>query len=136
MTHIPPDDLLHARSFHNAAKTLAAAFRAGEHIFPEADASPVVFMYRHAVELFLKAIVLGEGGNFLETEPDPISVGKTHSLPWLAQFVCQIVAALKWKAQFTCESIQSLVDFKAVVEEINAADPGSYVFRPPVVASE
>jgi len=31
---------------------------------------PVVFTYRHALELLLKAIVLGEGGNFLATKPD------------------------------------------------------------------
>jgi len=47
-------------------------------------------MYRHALVLHLKALVLGEGGNFLATRPDALSAHKTHSVSWLAQFVCQI----------------------------------------------
>lgn len=91
-------------------------------------------MYRHAVELHLKALVLGEGGNFLATKPDTLSIHKTHSVSWLAQFVCQIVAALKWENEFKCEGIDSLADFKGVVDELNAVDPGSYAFRLPVSA--
>jgi hypothetical protein len=87
--HLPADDLfLYAQSFHKAAKTLAAAFQADANPSAEADASAVVFMYRHAVELYLKAIALGEGGNFLATKPNALSVHKTHSVSWLAQFVC------------------------------------------------
>src|ERR1035441_4353260 len=89
-------------------------------------------MYRHAVELHLKALVLGEGGNFLGTKPDALSVQKTHSVSWLAQFVSQIVTILKWEQEFKCEAIETLADFKAVIEELNAVDPGSYSFRCPV----
>jgi hypothetical protein len=67
--------------------------------------------------------VLGDGGNFLKTKPDPISVSKSHSISWLAQFICQIVTALKWEPEFTCEGIGTLADFKTVIEEVNAVDP-------------
>lgn len=134
---IPPEDLfLYAQSFHKAGKTLAAAFRPEDKTFAEADASAVVFMYRHAVELYLKTMVLGEGGNFLATKPDPISVGKTHSVSWLAQFVCQIITAVKWEKEFRCEGVENLANFKNVVEELNAVDPGSYVFRLPANATK
>jgi hypothetical protein len=130
--NVPADDLfLYAQSFHKAAKTLAAAFQADANPSAEADASAVVFMYRHAIELHLKSMVLGEGGNFLPTKPDPISISKTHSLSWLAQFVSQIVTALKWENEFRCEGIETLPDFKAVVEAVNSVDPGSYSFRFP-----
>jgi len=89
-------------------------------------------MYRHAIELHLKALVLGEGGNFLATRPDALSVHKTHSVSWLAQFVCQIVTILKWEKEFRCEGIENLADFKVVIEELGAVDPGSYTFRCPV----
>jgi hypothetical protein len=89
-------------------------------------------MYRHAVELHLKAIVLGDGANFLPTRPDRISVSKSHSIWWLAQLVCQIITALKWEDEFRCEGIETLADFKAVVEQINSIDPGSYSFQCPV----
>ena len=88
-------------------------------------------MYRHALELYLKAIVLAEGGNFLKTRPDRISIGKTHSVSWLAQFVCQIVTALGWQEEFKCQGIENLDDFKAIIESVNEVDPGQYVFRFP-----
>jgi hypothetical protein len=128
-------DLFHyAHSFHKAAKTLAASFQ------PEANASgdflpavcPVIFMYRHAVELHLKGIVLADGGNFLKSKPDPISVCTSHSVSWLAQFVCRIVTVLHWEQEFRCEGIETLADFRAVVEELNSIDPGTYNFQCPV----
>lgn len=132
--NVPERDLfLYARSFHTAAKVLAA-FQLDASPIADSDVSPVVFIYRHAVELHLKALVLGEGGNFLATKPDTLSVHKTHSLSWLAQFVCQIITALKWEQEFRCEGIENLAAFKAVIEELNAVDPGSYVFRLPVSA--
>ena len=128
------DSFLYARSFHTAAKKLAASLQLAPNPFTGFDVSPVVFMYRHAVELHLKALVLGEGGNFLATTPDALSVHKTHSVSWLAQFVVQIVIALKWEKEFRCDGIENLADFKAVIDELNAVDPGSYVFRLPVMA--
>ncbi len=125
---------LHARPFHTAAKTLAGSLGTASGPLTEFDLSPVVFMYRHALELHLEVLVLGKGGNFLATKPDVLSIHKTHSLPWLAQFVCQIVTTLKWEKEFRCDGIDSLADFRAVVEELNAVDPGSYVFRLPVGA--
>jgi hypothetical protein len=130
---IPPNDLfLYAQSFHKAAKSLAASLQPDADPLTEFDLSPVVFMYRHALKLHLKAIVLGEGGNFLATKPDTLSIHKTHSVSWLAQFVCQIVTALKWQKEFRCEGIDTLSEFKAVVEQLSAVDPGSCVFRLPV----
>ena len=133
--NVPAKDLfLYARSFHKAAKALAGSLQLDASPFADSDVSPVVFMYRHAVELHLKAIVLGDGGNFLATKPDALSVHKTHSVSWLAQFVVQIITALKWEKEFRCEGIENLADFKAIIEEFNAVDPGSDVFRLPVSA--
>jgi hypothetical protein len=98
---VPERDLwLYARSFHKAAKKLAGALELDAGPATYFDACPVVFMYRHAVELHLKAVVLGDGGNFLATKPDALSVHKTHSVSWLVQFVCQIITALNWEKEF------------------------------------
>ena len=133
--NIPEQDLwLYARSFHTAAKKLAGSLQLDASPLADFDVSPVVFIYRHAVELHLKALVLGDGGNFLATKPDVLSVHKTHSVSWLAQFVVQIIAAVEWEKEFRCEGIGNLADFKAVIEELGAVDPGSYVFRLPVSA--
>ena len=126
------DLFLYAQSFHKAAKKLAASFQPDVNLLPESAASPVVFMYRHAIELHLKSIVLGGGGNFQATKPDPISVSQSHSVSWLAQFVCRIVTAVKWENEFKCEGIENFGDFKAVIEEVNSVDPGQYTFRLPL----
>ena len=122
----------HARSFHIATKKLAGMLEFGSSPFAEFDVHPVIFLYRHALELHLKTIILGEGGNFLAVKLDPISISNSHSVSWLAQFVCQIVTALGWEKEFRCEGVQTFADFKALVAEVNSADPGSYVFRSPV----
>ena len=128
--NVPEQDLyLYARSFHAAAKRLAAALDAGE--TSSYDLCPVLSAYRKAVELSLKVVVLGEGGNFLPTRPDPISVHKTGSISWLAQFVCQIITALGWENEFRCEDVENLADFKALIVEVSAIDPDFHAFRCP-----
>jgi len=114
----------YAQSCHKAAKTLAGTIELGSNSLGEFDAYPVFHMYRHAVELHLKAMVLGEGGNFLPSKPDSISVSKTRSVSWLAQFVVQIITALKWENEFCCEGVQDLAAFKSLIEEMNGIDTG------------
>ena len=88
------------------------------------------------MELSLKVVVLGEGGNFLSAKPDPISVHKTMSVSWLAQFVCHIITTLKGEEEFRCEGVGSLADFRSVIEDVNAIDPGFHAFRCPVAGGE
>jgi hypothetical protein len=126
------DLFAYARSFHKAAKTLAEALGPDSGRFTECDVSPVVFLYRHALELYLKALVLGDGGAFLATRPDELSILKTHSVIWLAQFISQIITRLKWEKDFRCDGIASLADFKAFMEKVNEVDPSSMFFRIPI----
>jgi hypothetical protein len=126
------DLFFHARSFHEAAKKLAGTLEFGSSPFAEFDVWPVMYLYRHALELHLKTIILGEGGNFLEPKPDQMSVSNSHSVSWLTQFVCQIVMALSWEEQFRSEGVQTFADLKAFVGTVTAVDPGMYVFRSPV----
>jgi hypothetical protein len=128
--NIPVDDLfLYARSFHQAVKALAEFLLVGGNPVSDVDFSPVVSVYRLALELYLKALVLGDGGNFLETKPDLLTVHKTHSVSWLAQFVAQIVTKLGWQKEFRCLGVENLDDFKSLVESVNSVDPGSYTYR-------
>ena len=128
--NVPEQDFyLYARSFHAAAKRLAGTLDSPT--LTALDLCPVLSAYRKAVEVSLKVVVLGEGGNFLPTKPDSISVHKTRSVSWLAQFVCQIITALKWEKEFRCEGVESLADFKSVVEDVNAIDPDFRAFRCP-----
>lgn len=94
--------------------------------------APVVYLHRYALELHLKAFVMGMGGDQLPDPPDGYTIGKTHSLPWLGQFVSRIVITLGWEEGFRCHGITNLKEFKTVLEEINDADPGAFVYRPPL----
>jgi hypothetical protein len=91
------DFFLFSRSYHSAAKKLARMLDLERRPIPDFDLCPVLSAYRHAIELHLKVIVLGDDGNFLATKPDEISVHKTRSLSWLAKFICQIVTTSNGK---------------------------------------
>jgi len=111
-----------ARSLHRTAMKLVASLDLEPNPKTAWDACPVVLLYREAVELHLKALV-DEGGDFLKERTDSITLGKTHSLRWLAQLVCQIVKAVKWEGEFKCDGVSCLADFSALVNELEELDP-------------
>lgn len=113
---------LYADSLQRAAKQLIQNLDQGEDAKSTWDAAPIILLYRQALELALKALV-GEGAIFLKTPTDHITLYKTHSLPWLAQIVCQIIEAVEWKTEFKCEAISSLTEFTALIAEFEAMDP-------------
>jgi hypothetical protein len=115
---------LYARSLHKAAKTLVETLDLEPNPKTAWDACPVILLYRQALELQLKALV-GEGGNFLPSPTDSITLYKTHSLRWLVQIVCEIVKTVRWENEFKCEGVASLADFSALVNELEALDPVS-----------
>lgn len=120
--------MIYARSLHRTAIKLVASLDLEPNPKTAWDACPVILLYRQSVELHLKALV-DEGGNFLPSPTDPISLEKTHSLRWLAQIVCQIIKAVKWETQFKCEGMSNLADFSALVNEIETLDPVSFLVR-------
>ena len=119
---------LYARSLQKAAKTLIEKLEQEHNARTDWDVCPVVFLYREALELHLKALV-GEGSNFLKSRTDPISLSRTRSLRWLAQIVCQVIRTVRWESDFTCEGVSSLADFVALVNEVESFDPVTRAIR-------
>jgi hypothetical protein len=120
---------LYARSLHKAAQTLIATLELEPEPKTAWDACPVILLYREALELHMKAFV-GEGGTFLKSKTDSITLYKTHSLRWLAQIVCQIVKTVRWEKEFKCEGVASLSNFSALINELEALDPVSCAVHP------
>ena len=114
----------YARSLHKAAKALVENINLEPNPRTAWDACPAILLYRQAIELHLKSLV-GEGCTFLPSPTDHITLYKTHSLRWLAQIVCQIIKAVGWEKEFKCEGISSIVEFRAVVNELEALEPVS-----------
>jgi hypothetical protein len=123
---------LYALAFHKAAKTLVANLELDRMAHSDWDACPVVFLYRHALELYLKAIVLGDGSNILESKPDPAMIYRTHSLLKLLPIVCDIVKAFGWEPNLTCTGVADVAALRSIVSELHALDPRSHAFRYPV----
>lgn len=113
---------LYARSLRRAAKAVIANLGLTSSPTAGWDASPVVLLYRNAMELYLKELV-GEGCGLLPTPTDPLTLYKTHSLRWLAQIVCQIIKTARWESKFRCESVTDLAAFTALVGELEMTDP-------------
>jgi hypothetical protein len=121
--------MMYARSLHRTAMKLVATLDLQPNPKNAWDACPVVLLYRQTVELHLKALV-DEGGNFLKERTDSITLGKTHSLRWLAQIVGQIIKAVRWENEFKCEGVSSLADFSALISELEELDPVCVLVRP------
>jgi hypothetical protein len=126
----PEADLfLYAKCLHEAAKMLVAnldLLGAGR---SDWGARHVAILYRHVLELHLKGLVLGGGGNFLPPGPGPALIRQTHSLRHLVHVVSKVIKAVGWEQSFTCEGVSNLADFRTVVIELDAIESGSVVLR-------
>jgi hypothetical protein len=115
---------LYARSLQKAAKSLVEKLTPQQSPGTAWDVCPIIWLYRQALELHLKALV-GEGSNFLKSKTDPISLYRTHSLRWLTQIVCQVIKTVGWESDFACEGVSSLTEFSSLINEIESLDPVS-----------
>lgn len=113
---------LYAGSLHKAAKLLLESLDRNENPKTAWDVGPIITLYRQAVELQMKFLV-GEGGRFLASPTDHLTLAKTHSLRWLAQIVCQIIKAVQWGAEFKCEGVSGLTEFSALIAELETMEP-------------
>jgi len=115
---------LYARSLQKAALSLARALESQPGTRTPWDVCPIIWLYRQALELQLKALV-GEGSNFLKSKTDPISLYRSHSLRWLAQVVCQVIKTVGWESDFACEGVSNLTEFNSLVNEVESLEPVS-----------
>jgi hypothetical protein len=101
----------------------------------EFEAYPIVFMYRQAFELMLKAIVFAGAVALREEQQEPMRIAKImkHGLTPLFEEVCRILDAIGVGDEevFDCdiEGLQTREDFSVIVREFDEIDRGSYAFR-------
>jgi len=124
---------LYGEAFWNAAKTLLQNDSLDRRPIASFDASVIVYLYRHALELFLKEILIGRGGELIHPRPSPETVlNAGHSLTKLLPDVRRIFVHCGWDKTFGSEAAVTFDDFTAIVEEFEKADPSSFSFRYPV----
>jgi len=124
---------LYAEAFWNAAKNLLQNQALDKRSIASFDASVIVYLYRHALELFLKEILIGRGGELIDPHPSPETVVNAgHSLTKLLPDVRRIFVECGWDKTFGSKTPVTFDDFTAIVEEFERADPSSFSFRYPV----
>jgi len=124
---------LYGQAFWNAAKLLLQNDALDKRPIASFDASVVVYLYRHALELFLKGILVGRGGEFIDPCPSPETVlNANHSLMKLLPDIRRIFVACGWDKTFGSKAAITFDDFTAIVEEFEKVDPSSFSFRYPV----
>jgi hypothetical protein len=130
-----------AEAFHAVAKEAVAALRQnpqfGLHGIPTEDfrAYPVVYLYRHALELYMKAVIL-DGSPMLVMKGvngiDRQKILSTHSLDGLRQHLERVFQAYEWEWDLGVPHFKSLEDFRKTIAEIHAVDARSDAFRYPL----
>ena len=132
---------LYAKAYHTVAKEAVAVLKnyqyAGFHKVPIDDfrAYPVVFLYRHSLELYMKSVILIAAPmlkmkNIAEIDREKLL--NTHSLDSLRQKLEQVFAAYEWEWDLGTQHFRTLEDFRNIICELHEVDTRSYVFRYPL----
>ena len=131
---------LFAEAFHSVGKEAVTALRQNPYFgidgIPIEDfrAYPIVFLYRHALELYMKAVIL-IGAPMLTirkmTAIDRQALLKDHDLDTLTKHLERVFEAYGWEWDLGAPDFKSLEDFRKAVSELNALDKGSNAFRYP-----
>jgi hypothetical protein len=96
---------------------------------------PIVFLYRHALELYMKAVIL-VGSPMLAlkgmTGVERQALLKTHNLDTLRQNLERVFEAYDWGWDLGIPYFHSLEDFRKTIVELHEVDAGSDAFRYPL----
>jgi hypothetical protein len=124
---------LYGEAFWNAARKLVEGDEVDSGPGSDFTACPVVYLYRQALELYLKDILIGKGGDLLDPRPDTKTIlGRNHSLKRHVPEVRRIFERFGWEKQFGKDCVSTFDDFEQIVNELEDIDPGSFSFRYPL----
>lgn len=129
------DLALIADEYFEAAKVLMDGL-AHSGNYSDLKAYPIVFLYRHALELYLKALlVMGDslasllGDARLEFD---LQKANNHDLTRLLSELEQLFSAIGWSWEDYGTSALSEQEFRSIISEFDEVDPNSHAFRYPV----
>lgn len=124
---------VYGRSYHEAGKLLVKHIASSHYRDP--DACPIVFLYRHAVELYLKSIIHW-GNALLRLNGRPVlphrHIFSEHRLVVLLKGVRPILRYRRSLSNWEDSHFRSFRDVEKVIGELEEIDPRAYAFRYPV----
>ena len=125
---------VYASAFWRGGRRLAQ-FLPSRRGYNDLDACPIVFLYRHALELYMKAIVR-RGESLLSIAgaklPIPPRALEQHALPPLVDPIRTIFSHVGWLSKSQPEGRRMFREFEKLVRDVSRLDSGSYTFRYPV----
>jgi hypothetical protein len=132
--HNPIDDLApFAAGYHEAGKRLAGMFAASPG-YRDFDGYPIFFLYRHALELYMKGIVY-RGAQLLHlldiSTLDTSKLFKVHRLSRLLLGVKAVFDGAAWSWETNTVGMRTFEEFADLVRGIEELDLDSYTFRYP-----
>lgn len=123
----------YAGAYHKAAKSLARRY-SSKSTLRDFAGCPIVFLYRHSLELYLKAFLIS--GNKLliirrkpALERDPLLCG--HRLMALLPGFERVLHELGWTWNMGVRGLRSKQDFVNLLTELDRVDQNSFSFRYP-----
>ncbi len=120
-----------ALGYREAARALAVRFKGDA--YADYEGYPVLYLYRHSLELYLKAVVY-RGAKLMgligEERPEVPGLFKRHDLGHLLPAVRAIFKAMQWDFEGTL--FGSFEEFEKLIKKIDSIDPGAYTFRYPI----
>jgi hypothetical protein len=124
---------LFAQAFYRAARKIAEGY--DDKIVRDIAMCPAIYLYRHAFELYLKAVLLA-GEQLRELKGQPTLHLETcingHRLTDLAGKFLDVANDMGWGDDLGADGLRTRGDFLALVNEWDALDQQSFSFRYPM----
>ncbi|OGB13657.1 MAG: hypothetical protein A2W72_02450 [Burkholderiales bacterium RIFCSPLOWO2_12_67_14] len=132
----PLEDLVtYAETYRSAACRLVQAQQSLNLNAPDQQALPILYLYRHSLELFLKSIVYHAATLSISETELPIALPRLwreHSLLKLQKMARPVLDIARWPSVDTEELATRLATTSAAIDSV---DSGSYAFRYPVTTT-
>lgn len=125
---------LYAQAFHHAAQSLAEQMMSKSG-YNDLDACPIIFLYRHALELYLKAIlrigkVILDLAEYEKPIQDKDIMG--HELSKFYSKLRNIFEYVNWNWELNIEGLSSFEDLEKLLQDFDSIDAQSTTFRYPL----
>jgi len=124
----------YAEAFHRAGCTLASRL-ARANGYRDTDACPIVYLYRQALELYIKGVIVS-GRRLLDLAGRPLPIEERllgeHRLSPLVPGVAAVFRVAGWRWRSDVQHFSSQPAFRSYLSSLESVDPLSFAFRYPV----
>jgi len=124
----------YAQAFHSSAVKLVENM-SSPHGFNDLDACPIIFLYRHSLELYLKAIgYIGQTILSLSATSQEITEKSLlgHKLIGFYPILRKVFSQVGWEWDLDTDGMRSFEDLEELLKDFDSIDEGSYTFRYPL----